>query len=94
MNTPGMKNVEAAFNKGGGAGTSKPGHASLKDDPERNNVMLPIQFNLRYHLITICGQPEGSKLNGVAGIGTQSHEENYANQMKEVKSSVAPIIPV
>jgi hypothetical protein len=41
-----MKNVEAAFTKGGGAGTNTPAHASLKDDPERNKARIQIQLSV------------------------------------------------
>jgi hypothetical protein len=48
MNTTGMKNVEAAFTKAGGAGTNTPAHASLKDDPDRNKVMFPATCSQAY----------------------------------------------
>jgi hypothetical protein len=77
--TTGMKNVEKAFNKGGGAGTHVPGHISEKESEPTSPVGY--RFSTLNDLVIVIQEDKSSS---TTGVGTQVHEEKFANQLPKV----------
>jgi hypothetical protein len=79
-----VKNVVEAFNRGGEAGTHKPGYFSAKEGPTNLRCCSNLSRSLGLGIVDTGFASMKAKSKSTAGMGTVEHEETFGDQVEEV----------